>query len=232
MKRICSICARGGSKGVPDKNITLIRGIPLIAHSVLRAKETGLFDLIACSSDSPQILQAAKNAGADLMIERPAEMATDAAPKVHTLYHALTTSEARAGREFDTYVDLDGTSPLRNTDDIRGAVHLLESTGAPSVITGAPSRRSPYFNLVELDANGFVAVSKKLPSSVARRQDAPKSFDMNASIYVWDAAVFRANPQVFYPETRLFEMPEERSLDIDSPLDLKFVKFLMESENG
>lgn len=228
MNRLCTICARGGSKGVPNKNLMPIAGMPLIAHSVSQAIASGLFDAIACSSDSPALLEAAMAAGATLAIRRPDELASDTAAKLPVLHHAMTTAESQLGMRFDIYVDVDATSPLRLPEDIVGAVSLLEDSGVPSVITASPSRRSPYFNLVELTDEGYVRIAKSLPDKVVRRQDAPATYDMNASIYVWNAAVFRDDPKVFYPTTRLFEMPEERSIDIDSPLDLRIVRFLME----
>ncbi len=134
----------------------------------------------------------------------------------------------RTGERFDVLVDLDATAPLRLSSDIVGAVALLEHSGASSVITGAPARRSPYFNLVELTADGRVQLCKTSSREVTRRQDAPVCFDMNASIYVWRREAFLDSPAVFYADTRLFEMPEERSLDIDSELDFELVTFLFE----
>jgi N-acylneuraminate cytidylyltransferase/CMP-N,N'-diacetyllegionaminic acid synthase len=225
MKRICTICARGGSKGVLNKNIRPLSGRPLLAHSIEQAKASGLFDRIAVSSDSDEILSVASNAGADA-IKRPPALATDGAGKIPAIHHALVTVEGLQKTQYDVLVDLDATSPLRNVDDIAGAVALQQESGATSVITGAPSHRSPYFNLVERAADGSVRVAKPLPAEVERRQDAPATFDMNASIYVWDAAKFRAEPKTFYGDTKLFEMPPERSLDIDSPLDFEIVEFL------
>jgi CMP-N,N'-diacetyllegionaminic acid synthase len=140
--------------------------------------------------------------------------------------------EERAGRTFDVLVDLDATSPLREAADVVGAVQLLESRGATSVITGSPARRSPYFNLVELDDAGHVRLSKTLAVPPLRRQDAPRCFDMNASVYVWRRDSFVAQPAVFYPDTLLFEMPEERSHDIDSELDFQWVELLMERRSA
>ena len=148
MRRLCTICARGGSKGVPGKNVRLLAGKPLIAHSIAQAHASGLFERVAVSSDNAPILDAARAAGADDLIERPAELATDTAAKVPVIRHAQEAIEARHGR-YDTFVDLDATSPLRIPADIRAAVELLESRRVSSVITGAPSHRSPYFNLVE-----------------------------------------------------------------------------------
>lgn len=228
MIRLCTICARGGSKGVKGKNIRPLMGRPLIAHSIAQAKITGLFTAIAVSSDSPEILDAACEAGADLLIARPDELASDTAAKAPAICHAVLEAERLLGFEADVLVDLDATSPLRLPEDIAGAVKLLEDTGATSVITGAPARRSPYFNLVELDGEGVVRLSKPTDPPITRRQDAPRCFDMNASIYVWRRRPFIERPAVFYDDTRLFEMPEDRSVDIDSELDFEIVRLLME----
>lgn len=230
MTIICTICARGGSKGVPGKNIRAIAGKPLIAWTVEQALATGLFDFVAVSSDSAAIRAVASAAGAHLTIERPAEMATDQAGKVPAIAHACLSAEAALGRKADILVDLDCTSPLRDLSDITGSVDLLRATGATNVITGAESRRSPYFNMVERAVDGAVHLSKPLPDMVLRRQDSPACFDMNGSVYVWQRDAFLADPRVFYPDTRLFEMPEERSVDIDRELDFLIVEILLQQK--
>jgi CMP-N,N'-diacetyllegionaminic acid synthase len=226
MKRLCTICARGGSKSVPHKNIKSLFGKPLLVHSIEQARASRMFERLAVSSDSDEILALATNAGVDDIIKRPAEMATDTAGKIPAIHHALITVETRHDKRYDLLVDLDATSPLRNPDDIIGAIDLQWRTGAGSVVTGTPSHRSPYFNLVERAPDGSVRLAKTLPTNVVRRQDAPPTFDMNASIYVWDAARFRTDPRTFYEDTRLFEMPPERSLDVDTALDFEIVEFL------
>lgn len=227
MNRLCTICARGGSKGVTNKNIKLLLGKPLIAHTIMQAKKSGLFNYVAVSSDSEEILSVAKVWGADVLIKRPDELATDQAAKLPVIRHALKAVEQQTGQKFHIHVDLDVTSPLRNIADIEGAVNMLESDKEiANVITGAPARRSPYFNLVELNAEGYVELSKELSTSIVRRQDSPKCYDMNASIYVWRREVLLAEDKVILPKTALYEMPEERSIDIDSPLDFDFVEFL------
>jgi len=231
MIRLCTICARGGSKGVVNKNIRPLLGKPLIAWSIEQAKATGLFAAVAVSSDSQAILDAAKDAGADLLIRRPDELASDTAAKIPAIRHALTESMKQLSLKPEILVDLDATSPLRIPADIAGAVQLLEKNGCASVITGAIARRSPYFNLVEEGADGTVALSKP-GLTITRRQDAPRCFDMNASIYVWNVPRFFIDAKVFYPDTRLFEMPEERSVDIDSELDFRLVELLMKERRS
>jgi len=224
---LCTICARGGSKGVVGKNARDLPGRPVLAWSIAQARETGLFDAIAFSSDSDALLDAAVKAGADIAVKRPGEMATDTAPKLPAIRHCLEQAIAQTGKTPEIFVDLDVTSPLRLASDISGAVALLRESGARNVITGAPARRSPYFNLVEQRTDGSVGLSKPANPPVTRRQDAPRCFDMNASIYVWRVAPFLEQPAVFYPDTRLFEMPEERSIDIDSDLDFTLVELLL-----
>lgn len=227
MKRICSICARGGSKGVKNKNIKMIAGKPLIAHTIEQALRVGLFDMVAVSSDSDVILETAGQYGAQLLVKRPDELATDFISKLPGIRHCVETAEKMTGTGFDIVVDMDGTSPLRNLDDIRGAVELLENTGVMNVITAAPARRSPYFNLVEVGEDGVARLSKPLANHVYRRQDSPACYDMNASIYVWTRKGLFDHPTVFNADTRLFVMPEERSMDIDNELDFQIVEILM-----
>lgn len=231
--RICTITVRAGSKGVPGKNWRTVSGIPLFAHSVIQAAESGLFDHVVVTSDAAEVLDTALDFGATDLVRRPPELASDSAGKVPSIVHAVLHTENEIGARFSTVVDLDATSPLRDQTDIVGAVALLEQNGLQSVITGSEARRSPYFNLVEVDqATGRVDLSKRLAGGVLRRQDAPLAFDMNASIYVWQRNALIENPGVFYPTTQLYEMPPERSHDIDSELDFRIVSWLMESNKG
>lgn len=227
MSRICTICARGGSKGVKNKNIRELAGKPLIALSLGQARSSGLFDLIAVSSDSAEILDAARSHGADLLVVRPPELASDTAAKLPAIRHCVGEAEQFFGKWFDVIVDLDATSPLRLIEDIRGAVDLLESNNVSNVITAAPARRSPYFNLVELAEDGVVRLSKPLQKPIVRRQDSPQCFDMNASIYVWKRSALFDYPTVFNADTRLFVMPEGRSIDVDTELDFEIVELMM-----
>jgi CMP-N,N'-diacetyllegionaminic acid synthase len=227
LNRLCTICARGGSKGVKGKNLRPLLGKPLLAYSIEQAKASGLFAAIAVSSDSDLILETAREYGADHLIKRPDELATDQAAKLPVIQHCAAEVERLQGQTFDTIVDLDATSPLRSVEDIRAAVALLEESDANNVLTAMPSRRSPYFNLVELNAEGFVELSKPLTVPIVRRQDAPKCFDMNASIYAWNRPVLFESQSIFNKGTCLYVMPEERSIDIDSELDFAFVEFLM-----
>lgn len=235
MKRICTIAVRGGSKGVPGKNWRLVNGKPLFAYSLDHALQSGLFDTIVVSSDADEVLSSALSFGATDTVKRPAELASDTSGKVAAIVHAVSQMEAKYQSKFDIVVDLDATSPLREVSDVIGAVQQLEKCQIDSIITATPSHRSPYFNLVEVNPETqMVQVSKQLPDSILRRQDAPKTYDMNASIYVWNRNSLMEHPTVFFPNTQIFEMPPERSQDIDSEYDFKIVSWLLEQrmQNG
>ena len=240
MKRLCSVCARAGSKGVPNKNIRPLLGKPLLIHSLDQARQSGLFDCIVVSSDSPKILQLAESWGVDHTIMRSKELASDSSAKLPVIQHCFLTAENLSGITFDMAVDLDVTSPLRHQADIKGVVDLLEKQILfgdllTNVITGTPARRSPYFNLVELDETGRVHLSGKrrgAMKSIVRRQDAPPCFDMNASIYAWCRDSLLRARHVIQSGTRLYVMPEERSMDIDSELDFRWVEFLMNEQHS
>jgi CMP-N-acetylneuraminic acid synthetase len=213
---------------VADKNIRSLSGKPLLAYSILQARQSGLFEAIAVSSDGDALLQAAKEWGADYCITRPEELASDSAPKVPAIRHCLTVAEEMTGHEFDVVVDLDATAPLRFVSDINEAVTLLESTEASNVVTGASARHSPYFNTVEIDPEGTVRLCKQSAVPIFCRQDSPKCYDLNGSVYAWKRESILKCQSVFEEGTRLFEMPPERAADIDSELDFELVEFLME----
>jgi CMP-N,N'-diacetyllegionaminic acid synthase len=226
--RIATICARGGSKGLPGKNVRLLAGKPLIAHAIDQAKEAGLFDIVVVSSDSDAILDEAAKWSPDLTVKRPDHMATDAASKLPPIAHAVLAAEAEHDITFDTIVDLDVTSPLRAVEDIIGAVKLMEERNVSNVLTGSPARKIPYFNMLELTPEGYVALSKPTEPRIERRQDCPPCFDMNAAVYVWQRFAIIDLPHIFFDDTLLYIMPEERSFDIDNETDFEFVAFLME----
>ena len=228
---LCTICARGGSKGVKNKNIKELNGKPLIAYTIEQAKKSGLFEHIAISTDSDAIAKIAQEYGAEVFFKRDAEMASDTAGKLDVIRDAFVRSEEHYLQKFDYLIDLDATAPLRDVEDIVNSFQQFLENKNDNLITAMPSRRSPYFNLIEQDKNGKVYLSKRLDTTILRRQDAPKSYDMNASIYIWKRDIILNEKSIFLEKTGLYVMPEERSIDIDSELDYKFVEFLMKEKN-
>lgn len=226
LKVLCTICARGGSKGVKNKNVRLINNKPLIAHTVELAIASGLFTDVVVSTDCDDIASAASSAGALSLFKRPEHLASDEAAKLPVIKHAFTESERILEKKYDVLFDLDATSPLRIKSDIFGCFDMIISGKYRNIITASPARRSPYFNLVEIDGNGTPFVSKG--SLTDRRQDSPKCYDMNASIYAWTREAILGDDKLFSDKTGLFVMPEERSLDVDTEFDFAIVSALME----
>jgi len=216
---------RGGSKGVSNKNIRELHGKPLMAYTIDHALQSCLFKHIVVSSDSEAIVETAKSFGAKAWFKRPSKLATDQAPKLPVIRHALLESEKYFNEKFDVIIDLDATSPLRNTDDIENAYSQFIKEKADNLISGNPARKNPYFNMVE-KLNGKVQLVKKRYPQPTRRQDSPKVFEMNASIYIWKRKVLLNSDTLFTDNTSLYVMPEQRSIDIDSELDWEFVEFI------
>ena len=228
MRRVCTICKRW-IKGLPNKNLKLINGKPLILYSLEQAIQSNMFNNIVVSSDSKEILSVTNNFKDVLRVNRPEYLSNDTSGKLPAIQHCVKNAENETGVNYDTIVDLDVTSPLRSIDDIKKSINMLEKSKSRNLITGCESRRSPYFNLVELNSKGFVKLSKNLNYQL-RRQDSPKCFDMNASIYVWKRKGFYNIKRVILGNTVLYKMPFERSLDIDTEFDFKLVEFLMKNK--
>ena len=230
MRRIATICARGGSKGIPDKNLQELGGRPLLAHAIEQARESGIFAAIAVSSDATAILDAGRMWGSSHQVRRPAAMAGDTAAKLPAIRHGVERVETEIDGRFDIIVDLAVTSPLRTAEDICAAVALLEASDTPLVLSAHESKDSPYFNIVEISANRL-SLSKPPPTTVVRRQDAPRCYALNGAVYVWRrGTLFNSDNRVVQPEARLYIMPDSRALDIDTPHDLAFARFLTEAQ--
>lgn len=231
MKRICTILARRGSVGLPGKNVRPLGGTPLVARSIRHAQQTGLFDAIVVSSDDPLVWEIARGENIHVIVQRPPELATSEAPKIPGIRHAVSIAESEFGSPFDVVVDLQPTSPLRETEDILGSVRLLESGSRDAnVVTGCRSHKSPYFDIVEINADGFAALVKGAEKPVNRRQDAPVTYGLNGSIYAWWRDHLFSVDSAVSASTRLFVMPAERSVDIDTELDFAFAEFLSARE--
>lgn len=223
MTTICSICARGGSQGVPRKNIRPLLGKPLIVHTIEQALACRAIERVFVSTDDAEIAAVAAAAGAEVPFLRPAELATSSAAKIPVIEHLVEQVEAM-GVAVSRIIDLDPTSPLREIADIEAAAALLDGD-TDCVITGYPAEKNPYFNMVEQGPDGNIGLVKPLPSGVTSRQAAPKVWSMNASIYVWHRHTLRAG--LWNGRTRLYEMPHERSVDIDNEIDFRMVEMLM-----
>jgi len=228
MQFLCTICARGGSKGVPNKNIRILNGKPLIVYSIEQALSIQTIDCVIVSTDSDEIARIAAVTGAEVPFRRPYHLASDTAPKIPVVQHAVQYVMDNVNARPEYVIDLDPTSPLRNTEDIERCIELLRSDpDCDSVITGYRSNKNPYFNMVEVRKDGFARVSKTPSRHISRRQDAPLVYTMNASIYGWKRGALFNQKNIFDGRVKLVEMTKERSIDIDSEIDFKLVGLLL-----
>jgi CMP-N-acetylneuraminic acid synthetase len=225
---IATICARGGSQGLPGKNIRPLLGKPLIVHTIEQALACKAIEATYVSTDDPKIAEVARAAGARVPFLRPAELATSSAPKIPVIEH-LTAAVEREGVKVDRIVDLDPTSPLREVRDIEACLALLDA-GTDVVITGYEAEKNPYFNMVESAGDGSVRLVKQPPGEVEGRQAAPKVYAMNASIYVWHR--HSLSKGLWSGRARLHVMPRERAIDIDSLIDFRLVELLMKEKRA
>jgi len=224
MKTVAIICARGGSKGVPRKNIRLLCGKPLIVHTIEVAMKCKLIDRVIVSTDDPEIAKIARVNGAEVPFMRPKELASDNAPKLPVLKHAIQFLESQLKYVPDIIVDLDPTSPLRTEKDVENCIRMIEE-GADNVFSVTEARRNPYFNMVEI-INNKVQLVKKPAQLVSGRQEAPKVYDINASIYVWKKDALMNNDSIFLERTKIYIMPIW-ARDIDNETDFEFVEFIL-----
>ncbi|RYX91171.1 MAG: acylneuraminate cytidylyltransferase family protein [Comamonadaceae bacterium] len=225
--RIISICARGGSAGVPGKNIRPLCGKPLIAWTIRQALDSGEADQVVVSTDSEDIAAVARAHGAEVPFLRPGELATATAGKLPVIQHLVEWVEAHRG-PVTRVIDLDPTSPLRDMVDIKACAAMLDDA-TDVVITGYESDKNPYFNMVEQKDSGFFGRVCAPASEVLGRQLAPKVYAMNASIYAWHRHTL-ASSLWATPRIRLHVMPRERSIDIDHPIDFDIVEMLMKKK--
>ncbi len=223
---LCTICMRGGSKGVKGKNLRSLHGRPLMEYTIEQAKESNIFEDIVISTDSLDITSIAEGMGLEVWFQRPKELSNDEAAKIPVIIHALHQAEDHFNKEYSLVVDLDATSPLRKVEDILGAIDHFKSQNSKNLVTVSPSRKNPYFNMLEVN-DKQVRLVKELDKPLVRRQDAPEVYDMNASIYIWQRSQLIANKPLINKDTSWYVMPEQRSIDIDTESDFNYVEYLM-----
>lgn len=222
-KIIATICARGGSKALPRKNVLPFNGRPLIAWTIEQAQSCPNILDVYVSTDDAEIAKIATECGAKVPYMRPAHLASDAAPKIPAIEHLVNHLES-SGVQAARVVDLQPTSPLRDIDDISAAI-ALDPSGELTVSVCEPSH-NPYYTLVEMQRDGSLTLCK--PSEVVARQAAPVVYGINGSIYVWSRqALARAAVRGFWSvEMRPFVMPRIRSIDIDTAEDFEMAEWL------
>ncbi|MDA9106957.1 acylneuraminate cytidylyltransferase family protein [Flavobacteriaceae bacterium] len=229
MNILITICARGGSKGIPKKNILKLGNHPLIYYSIKIAQEflVNRKGKIALSTDCNEIKKVASFYGLDSNYIRSEKLSNDKAGKISAIKDILKFQEKELNEKFDVILDLDVTSPLRTLNDLNSALEiLLSDANANNLISVSPANRNPYFNMVEKRGSYFFKV--KDIHNFKSRQVAPEVFDLNASFYFYNRGFFdQNNDSVFTDKTLVYNVPH-LCFDIDEPIDLEFMSFLLE----
>lgn len=219
------IPARGGSKGIPHKNIKPLAGRPLIAYSIDVARELcPEQDRIILSTDDPAIADTARRLGLTVDYMRPADLATDSSGSREVMLDAMDWADAR-GIAYDCVVLLQPTSPLRTADDVRAALELY-TPQVDMVVSVEPAACNPYYNCFETDADGFLHISKG-DGLLTRRQDAPPAWTYNGAVYVINPQSLRAMPMGSFGRRVPSPMAAERSIDLDTPRDWAVAEAIM-----
>lgn len=220
---ICVIPARGGSKGVPRKNIKELAGKPLIAYTIEQARQSQYIDRTIVSTDDEEIADIARKYKAEVPFMRPKYLAGDNAASVDVLVHLIDWVWEHEKYEFDILVMLHATAPLRSVSDIDNCIKMIVEKKSDNVFSVTDAHRNPYFNMVEVKQSKVALVNK---GNFASRQNAPKVYDMNASVYVWWKNILKKKKSVFLKNSQVYIMPKERSIDIDDELDFRIAEFL------
>jgi len=223
-----AICARGGSKGVPQKNLKLLAGKPLIAHTILCAEACSVLKRIVVSTDDDKVANIAREYGAEVPFIRPAHLAQDDSPKWAVFQHLVQTLEQIDGKRIDVIVDLDTGVPLRSSSDIICCVNQLLTGQAEVVTTAYEAERNPYFNMVEIGEDGFARISKASPNPISYRQGAPQVYSLSPAVFAIRRDVLWKYEHWSQAKLQIYVMPRERAIDIDNHLDLDFVEFMMQ----
>ncbi|MFX1363482.1 MAG: cytidylyltransferase domain-containing protein [Promethearchaeota archaeon] len=229
MRILGTVCVRGGSKGLKNKNFRLINGKPLLSYTFKAFKAWGRADRIICSTDSLELQKIARKYGAETPFLRPAELATDEMAKLDVLRHALKFCENEEKKRYDYLIDLDATSPLRTIKDIETSFNRLENSDADLITSAYLAERNPYFNMVELDENGYAVLCKIPEKPIVARQQAPLVYSLNASIWVFKRNYLLETSYVLSGKTLIYEMPDT-SIDIDRQIDIDFIEFMIREE--
>ncbi|WGS66035.1 acylneuraminate cytidylyltransferase family protein [Marinitoga aeolica] len=225
-KFLAIIPARGGSKGIKNKNIIDLKGNPLIIYTIEEAKKSNIFDKIIVSTDSPEVAEISKKYGAEIPFLRPEYLATDTSSSIDVILHALNYFKD-INEHYDYFILLQPTSPLRKAEDILNAVELLFQKNADNIVSVCEVEHSPLFSNTlpeDLSLSNFIREEVKNK----RRQDLPKYYRINGAIYISKVESFLKTKDFYNKKSYAYIMPIERSIDIDNMIDLKLAEILLE----
>jgi CMP-N,N'-diacetyllegionaminic acid synthase len=228
LKPICFIAARGGSKGVPNKNIRIIDGKPLISHAIETAIKSKLFSHVIVSTDSKKIRDIAISYGAESPTLRPKRLAKDSIGIIHVLIHEIKILK-KLGYDFDTVVTRDCTVPFINSKHMKESISLLQKKDCHGVYAVYRQHLNPYFNMVEPNPKGFLRISKKPKEEIKSRQKAPLVYQLNG-LFTFNVESLLKYKKLFMPKTIPYEISQKSGFMIDTLFEFKIAKFLFEEK--
>jgi len=224
------IFARGGSKGIPGKNIKPLLGKPLIQYSIEVALQASGINKVFVSTDDADIAKISRSNGA-IVIDRPIELAQDDSSEWQAWKHAISWVREQYG-DFEEFISLPATSPLRSVKDVESAALRRSNIGADICIAITPASRSPYFNMVKKLNNSLIELVNKPTNLISRRQDAPEVFDITTVVYVADVEFIMNNDNIFDGIVTSIEVPRHRAVDIDDMHDFNFAESILNNTFG
>jgi N-acylneuraminate cytidylyltransferase len=230
MTTYACIFARSGSKGMVKKNIQTFNGKPLISWTVELALQIRQIDKVFVSTDSKEIAEIARVAGAIVPFIRPSELATDTSPEWHSWQHFINFLADKDGKVPEVFLSLPPTSPLRSTIDVENCLQEFKKGRADFVVGITPSDRNPYFNMVKKVEDNQVDLIIHQGNKYSRRQDTPEVFDLTTVCYVGKPSTILTKNSIFEGKVAGVEIPRERAIDIDTELDFQIAEFLFKSK--
>jgi N-acylneuraminate cytidylyltransferase len=229
---VACIFARAGSKGVPNKNIQTFNGKPLITWAIELALQVKQINEVFVSTDSEEIAEIARMAGATTPFIRPSDLATDTSPEWHSWQHFIKFLADKDGRLPEVFLSLPATSPLRSTIDVENCLNEFKKGRADFVVGITPSERNPYFNMVKKGEDNQVDLVVQQGNKYSRRQDTPEVFDLTTVCYVGKPSIILTKNSIFEGKVAGVEIPKERAIDIDTELDFQIAEFLFKSKTN
>lgn len=224
-KNVAFVFARGGSKGIPNKNISIFCGKPLIQWTIELALKCNKIDKLVVSTDSLEIANVAKSFGADVPFLRPAELSDDLSPEISAWKHSINFLNDN-NIFFDNFISLPCTSPLRNIQDIEGALELFNSENPDMLISVKDPSSNPYFNMIKIVDNRCKKIFDS-SNTFYNRQSAPEVWDIATVIYIAKPQYILESKDFLSGDIIPFYIPKQRAIDIDDQYDFKFAEFLM-----
>lgn len=228
MKPICFIGARGGSKGVPRKNIRKFGNKPLIAHTIEESLKSGIFSHVIVSTEDKEIAKIARKFGAEVPFFRPKELAKDSTGMTEVMIHAIQKLY-KLGYKFDIIVNRDCTVPFIRNRDVKRAITLLKRNECDAVYGVYKQHFNPYFNMMEIEKNGFLKLSKKLKERPKSRQEAPVVYQLNG-LFVYNVKKLLKYKKAILPKALPLEIPLECGIMIDTELEFKIAEMMLKKK--